>query len=103
MIWVAFLIIFVVLMIAFYFLPAIIARCRGHGYSGAIFAVNLAVGWTALGWLVALVWSVWPKERALVEPFVGNVTGSGYRNSGDAFGAADYGRERGRREAMRAD
>jgi hypothetical protein len=87
----------------FYFLPTIIAVCRGHGYKGVIFAINLAAGWTAIGWLVALVWSVWPKDRALVDPFVGNFSGAGYRTGGDAIGASAHGLRRGRYEEEQRD
>jgi T4 superinfection immunity protein len=41
-----------------YFLPAVIASCRGHHNQGAIFALNLLLGWTLLGWVAALVWSL---------------------------------------------
>jgi hypothetical protein len=40
-----------------YFLPAIVASRRKHHNSGAIFALNLLLGWTVLGWIVALVWA----------------------------------------------
>jgi hypothetical protein len=43
---------------AVYFLPAIIAFSRGHHNSGAILALDLLLGWTALGWIVAFVWSL---------------------------------------------
>jgi T4 superinfection immunity protein len=49
--------------IALYFLPAINAGVRGHQNSGAIFALNLLLGWTALGWIVALVWSLTAVTR----------------------------------------
>lgn len=39
-----------------YFLPALVAGARNHHNSGAIFALNLFLGWTFLGWVVALVW-----------------------------------------------
>lgn len=80
---------------AIYFVPTLIAIFRGHAYSGVIFALNLCGGWTGLGWLAAMVWAVWPKEKALIDPVVGNVTGRGIRNAGDALGAAAFGRERG--------
>lgn len=44
--------------IALYFLPGIIAANRGHPNGGSIFLLNLLLGWTFLGWVVALVWSV---------------------------------------------
>ncbi|MFI5103885.1 MAG: superinfection immunity protein, partial [Terriglobales bacterium] len=35
----------------------IIASGRGHNNQGAICVLNLFLGWTVLGWLVALIWS----------------------------------------------
>ena len=40
-----------------YFLPSIIALARGHLSTLAIFLLNLFLGWTLLGWLIALIWS----------------------------------------------
>ena len=45
-------------LIAGYFLPTIIAWRRKHHNLGAIIAVNLLLGWTLLGWLIALIWSL---------------------------------------------
>ena len=44
-----------------YFLPTIIAVLRKHKNWLAIFIVNILVGWTFIGWVVALVWSVIKK------------------------------------------
>ncbi len=44
--------------IVVYLLPAIIATSRIHQNQGAITVLNVAFGWTILGWVVALVWSV---------------------------------------------
>ena len=52
-----------VLLAALYFLPTIIAGTREHMAAGAIFALNLLAGWTALGWLAALVWSLNSNTR----------------------------------------
>ena len=49
---------FVVLIFAFYFLPTLIAFLRQHKNKLAIFLLNLLLGWTVLGWVVSLVWSV---------------------------------------------
>ena len=46
------------ILIAGYFLPTIIAGRRKHHNLGAIIAVNLLLGWTLLGWLIALIWSL---------------------------------------------
>lgn len=39
-------------------LPAIIAGLRRHHNVVAIFVLNLLLGWTIIGWIVALVWSL---------------------------------------------
>ena len=41
-----------------YFLPTIVAAMRKAARIGAVFTVNLLLGWTLLGWLVALVMAV---------------------------------------------
>lgn len=41
-----------------YLLPTLVAMQRGHAQSAAIFALNLLLGWTVLGWVAALVWSL---------------------------------------------
>jgi hypothetical protein len=41
-----------------YFLPYIVARCRHHSNAESIGVVNLFLGWTFIGWVVALAWSV---------------------------------------------
>jgi len=48
----------VVLIFVFYFLPTLIAFLRQHKNKLAIFLLNLLLGWTVLGWVVSLVWSV---------------------------------------------
>jgi len=48
----------VVLIFVIYFLPTLIAFLRKHKNSLAIFLLNLFLGWTVLGWVVSLVWSV---------------------------------------------
>ena len=44
--------------VLFYLIPTIIAIFRGHPNMAAIMAVNFLLGWTFLGWVAALVWSV---------------------------------------------
>lgn len=39
-----------------YFLPSIIASNRSHKDTGAIFILNLLLGWTILGWVIPLAW-----------------------------------------------
>lgn len=42
---------------ALYFLPTFAASQRRHPQATAIFVLNLVLGWTFLGWAVALVWA----------------------------------------------
>ena len=51
-------VIVLLLLLVGYFLPFIIALARKHVDSTAIFVLNLFLGWTFFGWVVALVWSV---------------------------------------------
>lgn len=46
------------LILSVYFVPWLVAWARGHHNTLAIFAVTLLLGWTVLGWAVALIWSL---------------------------------------------
>ena len=48
----------IILAIALYFLPTLIAALRNHKNKLAVFLLNLLLGWTGLGWIGALIWSV---------------------------------------------
>jgi hypothetical protein len=41
-----------------YFLPTIIAIARGKRDVIAILALNFFLGWTCIGWIIALVWAL---------------------------------------------
>ncbi len=41
-----------------YIVPSLVAYRRRHPNKTAIFAFNLLLGWTVLGWVVALVWAL---------------------------------------------
>ena len=43
-----------------YFAPAIVAFRNGKRDRQAILALDLLLGWTLLGWVVALVWALRP-------------------------------------------
>lgn len=47
-----------VLMLIVYFLPAINGYSKKHRSRDGIMVVNLLLGWTLLGWIWALVWSL---------------------------------------------
>ena len=48
----------ITLIFAVYFLPTFIAFLRQHRNKLAIFLLNLLLGWTALGWVGSLIWSI---------------------------------------------
>ncbi|PIT95393.1 hypothetical protein COT98_00100 [Candidatus Falkowbacteria bacterium CG10_big_fil_rev_8_21_14_0_10_39_9] len=50
----------------FYFLPTFIASSKNKRNTGAIFALNLFLGFTFIGWVIALVWTL-TKDNLQVE------------------------------------
>lgn len=51
------------LALAIHFLPAIIAFSRKARNFWGIFAINFFLGWTLVGWVVALVWALRDDPR----------------------------------------
>jgi hypothetical protein len=49
--------------VAVYFIPNWIAIGRKHHNANAIFVTNLLLGWTVLGWIAALIWSLTAVDR----------------------------------------
>ena len=41
-----------------YFLPSLVAFARSKRDTAAIVLLNIFLGWTMIGWVVALVWAV---------------------------------------------
>jgi hypothetical protein len=57
--WTPFLVVAALLFALYvYFLPTSIASERQHRERTAIFVLNLLLGWTFVGWVAALVWSL---------------------------------------------
>ncbi len=52
------LLMFVAGGLGIYAIPTIIAFSRGHQNAAAIVALNILLGWTFLGWVASLVWSL---------------------------------------------
>lgn len=52
------------LCLGLYFAPTGIGAYRQKSNSTPIFVVNLFLGWTFLGWVVALTWAVAGKRGA---------------------------------------
>lgn len=48
---------------ALYFVPLSVAIWRGHPKGMAIITLNVALGWTGIGWLAALGWALAGPDR----------------------------------------
>lgn len=46
-----------IILVFAYFIPAVVAVSRHYHNAAAIFILNLLLGWTVLGWIIALVWA----------------------------------------------
>ena len=64
------ILVIIALIFLVHFLPTIIAVRRKHTNALGIFLVNLFLGWTLIGWVVALVWAVSKGDQTLVLPCV---------------------------------
>ncbi len=51
-----------------YFLPTYLAKDKVHRIG--IFLLNLLTGWTFLGWIVALLWSINDTRKDKIVPIV---------------------------------
>jgi hypothetical protein len=47
-----------IVVVGAYFLPTLIAYWRNHPSRNAIAILNITVGWTIIGWGVAMIWAV---------------------------------------------
>lgn len=54
-------IVFLLVIVALYFLPSIVGYNKTN--ANAICVLNLFLGWTFIGWVVAMVWAV-SKDRS---------------------------------------
>jgi hypothetical protein len=85
----------ILLYVVFWF-PSIVAKRRGHSYTSLIQILNIATLFTGVTWFIAAGWAIFPSEKSLIDPVVGNPTGLGRRNAGDTLGAAEQGMGRGK-------
>jgi hypothetical protein len=63
-IWEIGLIILILPSLAIYFVPTIIAVARRTRNALGIVLLNIFAGWTFLGWVAALVWSIVDQRQA---------------------------------------
>ncbi len=55
-----------IIFIGLYFLPTIVAFNRNHKNATPILICNLFLGWTLIGWVGSLVWSLLSQEKVNV-------------------------------------
>lgn len=53
----------VLVLLALYLVPSLLAWTQGAIHLQGIVLCNLLVGWTVLGWVVALVWALMDQPR----------------------------------------
>ncbi len=56
------------LLIGLYALPTVVAYKKHKRNAGGICVVNMLLGWTFIGWVVALAWSACEDEHPYVPP-----------------------------------
>ena len=49
---------FIICIFGFYFLPAVVAVLRGMDKTAGVVVLNIFLGWTLIGWVVALCWAI---------------------------------------------
>ena len=57
-----------ILLAAAYFAPAIVALSRHVPNTGSVVIVDLLLGWTVIGWIVAMAMAVRSKPAAAAPP-----------------------------------
>ncbi len=56
---------FLIVVFVLYWVPTIVAVLRSHPQIAPILVINLLLGWTFIGWVVALAMSVSHFERRI--------------------------------------
>ena len=65
-----------VILIEIYLIPTTIAICRKAYYSVAAITINILLGWTFLGWVIALILSLLNKpDKAPQQIVINQVVG----------------------------
>lgn len=57
--------IWTVVVASIYLLPSLVATKKKSDAAAPIFVINLFLGWTFVGWVVALAWAVSAKKTKI--------------------------------------
>jgi len=53
-------------VLALYFLPALVSLWKGQENLISTIAINAVLGWTGIGWLALLLWVIFHKQEGLL-------------------------------------
>lgn len=53
----------IIIIVAAYFLPTLAAMGKKKKNTLAIFLLNLLLGWTIIGWVIAIIWAVTYEKK----------------------------------------
>jgi Superinfection immunity protein len=56
--------VWLIILLILYFVPFGVAKIRGLKHWGSVLVIDLFLGWTGIGWVVALAMACRTKERA---------------------------------------
>jgi len=59
-------IVLVCIFTALYLLPWIVSAFNNHPAKAGIFILNSLLGWTVIGWIIALIWAVTKPQQVIV-------------------------------------
>ena len=59
--------IYLIAVIFIYLIPTVVAYDRSHHQTAAILLTNVLLGWTFIGWVVALIWSATAVQKKVQE------------------------------------
>src|SRR3954447_6764286 len=83
----------ILLLIVLYFVPTIIAVWRQSRHTLLAVMLNMALGWTIIGWILALVLALMRREGSFAGPTAFPTTGyptGGMPLSGGSYPAGTY-------------
>lgn len=76
------------LMAYLYFIPSLIAGKRSHPDSSAILIVNLLLGWSLIGWVVAIAWAL--KSNIATQVVISGVPHPEAASSGNQYRSCPF-------------
>ncbi len=77
---------FVVLLLVIFLIPIFIAFIRNHHYKWVILVLTIfGSAFLGVGWLIALIWSLWPDSTGILDPLVNDPTTNSKRANREIY------------------